>query len=177
MLLSDKEVCIPNAELYLRVADTCLFYYALWEGQSTASMEVISTLPRTGNRRAMLAPWGSDGVSDATPMIARVHKKISLSRTKSTAGGGASVPVMISPNAHLVRAHDDSPSVSESRGPRVKRRKAPQQQDDEESEEDSGGGGDEDDDSEYGSDEYQEAMERDENDGAGKDGIDASLGC
>lgn len=84
MLAPGKEICRDRAALYLRVAKTCPLYYLQWEQfHDDAVLEIVSTVPRRGNRQRLLdAIAGSiDGREHGVKASVRKQRKTSTSRS------------------------------------------------------------------------------------------------
>ncbi|CAB1104353.1 unnamed protein product [Ectocarpus sp. CCAP 1310/34] len=73
-MMLDKEVCGPDAELYLRLSSTCPLYYMRWTQEiEEANIEFVSKVPQTGGRAEILGPFTqADGKPFTTPVTGRV---------------------------------------------------------------------------------------------------------
>lgn len=109
-----KEVCTPDVELYLRVADTCPLYYALWDENEHNCLKIVSTHPSAGNRVSMTAPWRADGVNIGTPITATITRRLRVTRKGKAQ---TNKPVFVLPYSFIVLPRDDLTSSESERPP------------------------------------------------------------
>lgn len=76
MLEQGKEVLLQQqASLYLRVAETCPAYYAIWEStRENTHHEVVNSLPRSVDRRKLMAAWKDANNNVSAPLKLRVFR-------------------------------------------------------------------------------------------------------
>lgn len=86
-LAPGKELCRPRAALYMRVSNTCPFYYLPWlEDHKDVDMDIISSVPHKASRNSMLnAVKGSrDGGQHALRASVRKRRRSSNHRNAKT---------------------------------------------------------------------------------------------
>ena len=107
MLEKGNEVCQPAAALYMRVAESCPFYWITWEELASDDewadeIHLINNIPENGSRHETLEYFlpSSDGLSQS--VLGRVSRK-----RKDKGRAAAKNPLIVAPGSSVVRDVSD----------------------------------------------------------------------
>ena len=101
MLEVGKELCQPKAALYLRVAESCPFYYMTWEeGKPRDEMKIHVSIPKASSgRQSLLQAFENSKDGTKHPVCAKVGRGRRSSNAKEASSRR---PLHISPDEIVV---------------------------------------------------------------------------